>query len=69
VVKSVEETTKFHKDGGGEHDRRISAYSGFQGQAVCPRPASEELGNAFYVTISMEKCLSVYSAESWKVLY
>ena len=32
--------------------------------AFCPR---EDLGDVFYVTLSMDKCLSAYSAESWQV--
>ena len=31
-----------------------------------PARLREDLGNVFYVTLSMDKCLAAYSAENWK---
>jgi MraZ protein len=36
-----------------------------KGRLFIPAKLREELGDVFYVTLSMEKCLSAYSAESW----
>jgi len=36
-----------------------------KGRLFIPARLREELGDVFYVTLSMEKCLSAYSAESW----
>jgi len=47
----------------GEYQHTLDS----KGRLFVPARLREELGSAFYVTISMEKCLSVYSAESWKV--
>lgn len=37
-----------------------------KGRLSIPARLREELGNIFYVTLSMDKCLSAYSAESWQ---
>lgn len=37
-----------------------------KGRLSIPARLREELGNVFYVTLSMDKCLSAYSAENWK---
>ncbi len=37
-----------------------------KGRLSIPARLREELGNVFYVTLSMDKCLSAYSAESWQ---
>jgi len=37
-----------------------------KGRIAIPARLREELGETFYVTISMEKCLSAYSLESWE---
>lgn len=37
-----------------------------KGRLFMPAKLRENLGSCFVVTISMDKCLSVYSAESWK---
>jgi len=36
-----------------------------KGRLFIPVRMREELGHVFYVTLSMEKCLSGYSSESW----
>lgn len=36
-----------------------------KGRLFIPSKLREELGEIFYVTLSMEKCLSAYSSESW----
>ena len=36
-----------------------------KGRLFIPAKLREELGDTFYVTLSMEKCLSAYSSESW----
>lgn len=47
----------------GVYDHTLDA----KGRLSIPVRLREELGNVFYVTLSMDKCLSAYSAESWKV--
>ncbi len=37
-----------------------------KGRLFIPARLREELGDTFYVTISMEHCLSAYSASSWE---
>lgn len=37
-----------------------------KGRLSIPARLRDELGNVFYVTLSMDKCLSAYSAESWQ---
>ena len=37
-----------------------------KGRLFIPALLREELGETFYVTLSMEKCLSAYSSESWE---
>jgi len=37
-----------------------------KGRLFIPARLREELGDTFHVTLSMEKCLSVYSNESWE---
>jgi MraZ protein len=36
-----------------------------KGRLFIPAKIKDELGDPFYVTLSMEKCLSAYSSESW----
>lgn len=36
-----------------------------KGRIFIPAKIREELGDVFYVTLSMEKCLTAYSSESW----
>ncbi len=37
-----------------------------KGRLFIPAKLREELGDTFYVTLSMEKCLSAYSSDSWE---
>ena len=37
-----------------------------KGRLFIPARLREELGDVFFVTLSMEKCLTAYSAESWE---
>ena len=37
-----------------------------KGRIFIPAKLREELGEVFYVTLSMERCLCLYSAESWQ---
>ncbi len=39
-----------------------------KGRLFIPVKLREELGNVFYVTISTEACLSVYSDDGWEAL-
>ncbi len=38
-----------------------------KGRLSVPSRLREDLGNVFYVTLAMDKCLSVFSTESWQV--
>lgn len=38
-----------------------------KGRLSIPARLREELGEVFYLTLSMDKCLSAFSSESWKV--
>ena len=37
-----------------------------KGRIFIPAKLRDELGQVFYVTLSMDPCLSVYSAENWQ---
>ena len=39
-----------------------------KGRIFIPARLREELGEVFYITLSMDKCLNVYSSESWQAL-
>lgn len=46
----------------GEYQHSLDA----KGRLFIPSRLRDELGDVFYVTVSMDKCLSAYSAESWR---
>ena len=46
----------------GEFGHNLDA----KGRLFIPSRLREELGDVFYVTLSMDKCLSAYNAESWQ---
>lgn len=46
----------------GEYQHSLDS----KGRLSIPARLRDELGDVFYVTLSMEKCLSAYSAESWQ---
>lgn len=48
----------------GEFEHNLDS----KGRLFIPARLREELGSVFYVTLSMDKCLSAYSAESWQDL-
>ena len=39
-----------------------------KGRIFIPARLRDELGQVLFVTLSMDRCLSVYSAASWEVL-
>lgn len=47
----------------GEYEHTLDS----KGRLSIPARLREELGNIFYVTLSMDKCLSAYSSESWQI--
>ena len=46
----------------GEYQHSLDS----KGRVFIPARMREELGPVFYVTISADRCLSVYSSESWQ---
>jgi MraZ protein len=46
----------------GEYQHNLDA----KGRLFIPARMREELGEVFYVTLSMDRCLSAYSGESWQ---
>lgn len=46
----------------GEYMHTLDA----KGRLAVPSRLRDELGGVFYVTLSMDRCLSAYSAESWQ---
>ncbi|MBR1659378.1 MAG: division/cell wall cluster transcriptional repressor MraZ [Oscillospiraceae bacterium] len=47
----------------GEFQHNLDA----KGRLFIPARLREELGDVFYVTLSMDRCLSAYSAASWRI--
>ena len=46
----------------GEYQHNLDA----KGRLSIPARLREELGEQFYVTLSIDRCLSAYSGESWR---
>ena len=46
----------------GEYQHMLDS----KGRIFLPARLREELGGTFFVTLSMDKCLSAYNAESWQ---
>lgn len=46
----------------GEYQHTLDA----KGRLFIPAKLRDELGGVFFVTVSMDKCLSAYSAENWQ---
>ena len=46
----------------GEYQHSLDS----KGRLFIPAKLREELGEVFYITLSMDKCLSAYSAQSWQ---
>lgn len=46
----------------GEYQHSLDA----KGRLFIPSRLRDELGDVFFVTVSMDKCLSAYSAQSWQ---
>lgn len=46
----------------GEYQHSLDS----KGRLIIPAKLREELGEVFYITLSMDKCLSAYSAQSWQ---
>ena len=38
-----------------------------KGRVFIPARLREEIGDVFYVTLSMDHCLNVYSSDNWKI--
>lgn len=48
----------------GEYQHSLDS----KGRIFIPAKLRDELGEVFYITISMDRCLCVYSGENWKAL-
>ena len=48
----------------GEYQHTLDS----KGRLFIPARLREELGEVFFLTLSMDRCLSAYSAESWEQL-
>jgi MraZ protein len=47
----------------GEYQHNLDA----KGRLFIPAKLREDLGDVFFVTISMDRCLSAYSGENWEI--
>lgn len=68
VGKNGEKWSKMDEKGvktmTGEYQHALDT----KGRIFIPAKLRDELGQIFYVTLSMDRCLSVYSAENWEKL-
>lgn len=48
----------------GEYQHSLDS----KGRIFIPAKLRDELGEVFYVTLSMDKCLCAYSSENWQLL-
>ena len=48
----------------GEYQHTLDS----KGRIFIPAKLRDELGDVFYVTLSMDRCLCVYSHENWRIL-
>lgn len=48
----------------GEYQHSLDS----KGRIFVPAKLRDELGEVFYITLSMDRCLCAYSAEAWKAL-
>ena len=48
----------------GEYEHNLDA----KGRLFIPARMRDELGEVFFITISMDRCLCAYSGESWQTL-
>ena len=48
----------------GEYQHNLDA----KGRLFIPARLREKLGEVFYVTVSMERCLAAYSEKSWQLI-
>ena len=46
----------------GEYQHTVDS----KGRMFIPSRLREDLGSVFYITLSMDRCLSAYSSESWQ---
>ena len=48
----------------GEYQHSLDS----KGRLFIPAKLRDELGEVFFITISMDRCLCAYSSESWQIL-
>ena len=48
----------------GEYQHSLDS----KGRLFIPAKLREELGEVFYITISMDRCLCAYSSDNWNAL-
>ena len=48
----------------GEYQHSLDS----KGRIFVPAKLRDELGEVFFITLSMDRCLSAYSSEAWKAL-
>ena len=68
VGKSGEKWRKMVEKGSGSVTGEYQHALDNKGRIFIPAKLRDELGQIFYVTLSMDRCLSVYSAENWDKL-